>query len=92
MRQAITTKFLGPTDYRGSRIKATAQAGSVTVPYDHALGIDENHTEAALALARKYDWIRAGWRLEGAGLPDGTGNAYVLFRESEPLASWGETG
>lgn len=31
MKQAIVTKFLGPTNYRGSRVKATCQAGSVTI-------------------------------------------------------------
>jgi hypothetical protein len=42
MRQAIVTKFLGPTDHRGSRIKATAEAGSITVSWDHGLGVEEN--------------------------------------------------
>lgn len=58
MRQAITTKYLGPTNHRGARVKATAQAGSVTVPWDHALGPQENHAEAAKALVAKYGWPR----------------------------------
>lgn len=60
--QAITTKYLPPTNHRGSRIKATCAAGSVTVPWSHELNVEENHTEAAGALA-----IRLGWRGEWLG-------------------------
>lgn len=56
MRQSITTKYIGPTNFRGSRIKATAEAGSVTLSYDHALSSEENHCAAAKALAEKFDW------------------------------------
>lgn len=54
--QAIKTRYLGPTNYRGARIKASAQAGSVTVSYDYALNIDANHKAAAQALIDKMDW------------------------------------
>lgn len=54
--QAIETKYLPATNNRGSRIKATAWAGSVTVPYDHALNADDNHAAAALALRYKMGW------------------------------------
>ena len=56
MHQAITTKYLGPTYTRGSRVKATCQAGSVTVPWDHAKNSDENHTAAAVALCKRFGW------------------------------------
>lgn len=59
--QAITTKYLPPTNHRGSRIKATAQAGSLTVGWDDALGPAENHHAAAEALARRYGWETSGW-------------------------------
>ena len=78
MGQAIVTKYLRPTDCRGSRVKATAQAGSVTVEWDDALDADENHGRAAAALARKFGWKG---RLIGGGLPSGTGNVYVFARE-----------
>ena len=29
--QAIEMQYLGPTNFRGARIKATAQAGSITI-------------------------------------------------------------
>lgn len=72
--QAITTKFLPATNTRGSRIRASAQDGSVTVGYNHALGSDPNHDEAAKALIAKLGW--GGKWVRGA-LPDGKGNAYV---------------
>jgi hypothetical protein len=55
-RQAITTKYLGPTNLRGSRIRAKAEAGSIVVAWDHALDIQENHAHAAEAFARKMGW------------------------------------
>lgn len=55
--QAIITKYLGPTDTRGSRIKATAAAGSVTLSYDCALDSDGNHRAAAEALCVKLGWV-----------------------------------
>ena len=56
--QAIETKYLGATNYKGSRIKATHQgnAHSVTLGYNHALNLDENHHECAKALMRKLKW------------------------------------
>lgn len=66
-RQAITTKFLGPTDYKGSRVKATCEAGSVTLSWDHALNSDGNHEAACRALMAKLGWDgeRAGGWLGG---------------------------
>ncbi len=54
--QAIETKYLGPTNTKGGRIKATAWAGSVTMPYDHALNAEDNHRAAALLLQTKFGW------------------------------------
>jgi hypothetical protein len=54
--QAIETKYLGPTNTKGGRIKATAWAGSVTLPYDHALSAEKNHQKAAFALLLKLRW------------------------------------
>jgi len=54
--QAISTKYLGPTDHRGSRIKATCEAGSLTLPYDYALNTANNHAAVGVALARKLGW------------------------------------
>lgn len=54
--QAIITKYIGPTNSRCSRIKATAAAGSITVDFDYGLDYEENHTAAAQKLAAKFGW------------------------------------
>lgn len=93
MRQAITTKFLGPTNVRGSRVKATAAAGSITVHWDHALNVDQNHAKAAEALVRKLGWTSE--RAEGyaglwvaGGLPSEEGNVFVYTGEGYQPCGW----
>jgi len=54
--QAVETKYLGPTDTKGSRVKATAPAGSIIVSWDYALNTEDNHIAAAKALVAKYEW------------------------------------
>ena len=71
--QAIETKYLGPTNTKGGRIKATAWAGSVTMPYDHALNAEDNHRAAALLLQTKYGW--QGTFAQGA---NAKGDGYVF--------------
>ena len=56
-RQAIQTAYLGPTNHRGGRVKASCDAGSITVEWDHALDIAENHQWAARALIAKLGWL-----------------------------------
>jgi len=70
LRQAIETKYLGPTNSRGSRIKASCAAGSITVSYDHAKDIAENHEAALCALRLKLDWCK--YSFSGGVLKDGT--------------------
>ncbi len=74
MTQAITTKHLAPTNHRGSRVKASAQAGSLTIGWDYAGNAEENHRAAALALAAKLGW---GDDWAGGALPSGGGYAFV---------------
>jgi len=71
MRQAITTKYLGPTNSRGSRVKARCQAKSLTVPWDHALDPTENHKAAARMLQEQLQWsgqLVGGWDHEEKGV------------------------
>ena len=56
MYQAIITKWIGPTNTRGSKIKARCAGGSVTLHYDDALNLDENHRVAAQRLREKMQW------------------------------------
>lgn len=71
--RAIQTKFLGPTNHRSARVKATADAGTITIEWDHRLGIAENHRAAAVALADRFNW---GGEWIGGSLP-GSGYAFV---------------
>lgn len=66
--QSITTKFIGPTNHRGARVKATSGGGhTLTVPYSHEDG-HRSHAQAALKLARRLGWD--GTLIEG-GTKDG---------------------
>jgi hypothetical protein len=77
--QAIVTKYIGPTNHRGARVKATCQAKSIIVNWSDALDIDENHLKAATALAWSLGWDKYG-NLHGGGMPDGSGNCYVIVK------------
>ncbi len=76
--QSIVTKHLGPTNTRGGRVKATSSAGlSITVSWDHAETVVDNHVAAARALAEKHGWSGM-WVMGGmepgfvfVNLPDG---------------------
>lgn len=65
--KAIVTRYLGPTNHRGSRIKATVEgARPLTIPYDSGSG--NPHRDAAEALRDRQGW--SGALVEGA-LPNG---------------------
>lgn len=81
MRQGITTRYLGPTNSRGSRIKAVARKASswgpemsLTEPRAYQLNTDEDHTRVAKLLAAKLGWD--GLFIAG-GKPEEDGNMYV---------------
>lgn len=75
--QAIQTRYIGPTNYRGSRVKATAETGSVTLSWDNALNATDNHRIAAEALANRHGWISNGARLVG-GCISGPGFVWTV--------------
>ena len=66
--QAIQARYLGPTDTKGARIKAWAEAGSVTIGYPYELNGQAVYRKAAEALAAKFNWPNP---LLGAQLPNG---------------------
>ena len=74
--QAIQTKYLPCTDRKGSRIKATCAAGSITIPYPHDFSGQATHRQAAEALAHKFGWLKGGVKLLGGQLKD---NSYVFI-------------
>jgi len=53
--QAIITKYLCPTNFKGSRITAKCDAMRITLSWDHALNPEENHIAAAAALCWRID-------------------------------------
>jgi hypothetical protein len=70
--QAIITKYLCATNARGSRIKASCKAGSVTISYPHELSGQACHRAAAEALVKKMGWDDAHYGgLLGGQLPSG---------------------
>lgn len=81
MSVAIKTKFLGPTNTRGSRVKATAcdkgpfatAQRQVTVSWDHSLNSQDNHAAAAKALASKLGWD-GEWNIADGG------DVYIFVR------------
>jgi hypothetical protein len=66
--QAITTKFLGPTNFKPSRIKAVAGSFedkvSATVSWEYGASngtgrneVDANHDRAAVELIKRLGWF-----------------------------------
>lgn len=87
---AIETKYLGPTNYRPSRIKATANGHTVTVSYPHekSQGADV-HSVAALELCRRMGWTRDTYAYKGGAthlVAGGTreGWVFVFIHLDEP--------
>lgn len=65
--KAIQTHYVGPTNFRGSRIIAKAEGVKpLTIGYDHAS--DNPHREAAEKLCARQGW--QGRLIEG-NLPNG---------------------
>lgn len=67
--QAIQTRFLGPTNTRGARIKAWCDAGSHTQSWEYGGDGPTNHLAAARNLQSKLGWSE--WGMVSGGLPGG---------------------
>lgn len=81
-RVALVTKYLGPTNTRGSRIRARRadhRTGDpeVAVLYDYALNTTENHLAAVQALASKLQWDGARGRWVTGGTAEGLVAVFV---------------
>jgi hypothetical protein len=73
--KAIITKYLGPTNFKGSRIKASdMDKNSIIIGYDCGLNSEENHTKAAKALCQKMGWNN---KMICGGLPNGYAFVFV---------------
>ena len=54
--QTITTRYHGPANIKGSRISATCEAKRIILSWDHALGVDDNHSAAVEELTKRLGW------------------------------------
>jgi hypothetical protein len=55
--QTISTKYLGATNSKPSRIIAKTSSGKrISLSYDHALNDDKNHMKAAKELMTRLQW------------------------------------
>ena len=67
--KAIKVKYLGPTNFMGSRWKASIKDGhgmiAATVDNDSGLSFDDNANEACMALQRKLGWIDNCFMVQG---------------------------
>lgn len=78
--QAISTKFISPTNFRGSRYKASCEAGSLTLDADHSLSSEANHIRVARVLILKLGWFHDASRGDHYGdwHHGGTTTGYVF--------------
>jgi hypothetical protein len=78
--KAILTKYFGPSNVRGSRVKAYDMDGNqITISYDDSEGRDNAHLKAANALLAKMGWTDL--YLVGGAIKGGF--AFVMIRHWE---------
>lgn len=75
--QAVVTRYVGPTNTRGSRVSVRCDAARMLVPWQCDLGSEENHATAILRMLLRLDWC-GNWVL--GGLPDNCGCVAVCSR------------
>lgn len=77
---AIHTKYLGPTNARGSRIKAYSGDGrSVTIAYPYALsGVDVHHLAAVKFIQKHLTFVDSGAKLCYGDSADGKGFTFCF--------------
>lgn len=86
MAQVITTKYVGPTNARGSRVIVNSWQGRKTYGWDSALNSEENHALAAAHFVFQLNKDREENELDfckwdiisGGGMPDGCGYGFVI--------------
>jgi hypothetical protein len=63
--QAIKTTYIGPSNVRGSRIKAQCDAMTIIISWDDALDVEANHIAAARELCTRM--VEKNEKLHGNG-------------------------
>lgn len=71
--QAIRVRYFGPTNVRGSRLKADCASASITIDYPHEYSGEECYRQACNALVAKCGWTeKAGYpKMVGGQLASG---------------------
>lgn len=100
-RQAITTKYHGPTNTRGARISARCAAGRITISRhgdNDALDGAELHAKAITALIAKLGWdataySKGAWHMgattDGYCAVYSTSDTQIVFTTTTPApAGW----
>ena len=89
-RQAIVTRYLGPTNTRPSRIRASCDRGSITITFPQGDGLADAHAVAVRALLAKFareDGTTRSWpafeRWVCGGMPQASKDAYVWVQLPE---------
>jgi hypothetical protein len=77
MRQAILTRYLGPTNKLGARVVAKTEGKRIVLFWDYTLDGEGNYHRAAKLLAGHLGWTG---RLVGGSLP-GCQHAFVILDE-----------
>lgn len=75
----IKTKVLPPTNHRGTRIKASANGFTATIPYPYHESYELAHFEAVKALIIENN---LDWDIEGMGYGSDNEGYYFTFSSS----------
>ena len=75
----IKTKYINPTNTRGSRIAAEANGWKVSIPYPHELSGEMVHYEAVKALIKKH---QLDWDITKMGYGSDNQGYYFTFSSS----------
>ena len=81
MARIITTKFVGPTNTKGSRVQVKTWLKTHYVSWDHALNSEENHSVAVAQVVYELNKERENtqWYINGGGMmPDDSGYGFVV--------------
>lgn len=78
--QSIETKFIAPSNVKGSRVKAwnNQKSKSLTLDYQHGLNYEANMQNVAFMLATKL-----GWKGEFVGGHTSQGMVFVIRSEKD---------
>ena len=71
LKEAIFTKLLPATNFKGARVKAKCSSGEVTLNYNYSRSVEDTHLEAVTALMRKLHFTINPYRVHTAKTREG---------------------